>query len=375
MFEEFVKKYNLPGFRLVQIEDAFYHKPISSFDEISTLSKEIRENLKKEIDFFTLIEVRRLESKNSNTIKVLFERKVDGQKIETVLMRHKDGRNTVCVSSMVGCPVGCEFCATGKMGFGGNLTYREIVDQVLYFNRYLLAQKTPARVTNVVYMGMGEPLLNLVEVQKSIEILIDPKRFGISKRKITISTSGYIPQFKKLVEDGFAGRVAISLHAPNQELRAKIMPVAKLFPLDKLIGTMKWYMELRNKKVSYEYIMIFDINDKQEHARELAELLEGQRLAHVNLIPYNPIYVNSALKIAKEKGRLKELPTNKYTYKNFLRSSGNRIHAFKKILENAGISTTIRVTMGDDVDAACGQLADWENKKNTSKTIAKKKEN
>lgn len=368
MFQEFIKKYKLPKYRLRQIEEAFYQKPYKSFDEISTLPKDIRDKLSKEIKFSTLKEVKRLESGNSKTIKVLFERR-DGQKIETVLMRHDDGRNTVCTSCMVGCPVGCEFCATGKMGFGGNLSAQEIIDQILYFNRYLLGLKKPEKITNVVYMGMGEPLLNLPEVQKSIDAITDPDKLSLSKRRITISTSGYIPQFKKLIEDGFKGRVAISLHAPNQELREKIMPVAKLFPLDKLIGAMEWYMELRNKKISYEYIMIYDVNDKKEHAVELVELLKGQRLAHVNLIPYNPIYVSNALELAKEKGTFDKLPINKYSYKKFLRSSGNRIHNFAKILTDAGITTTIRVTMGDDVDAACGQLADWENKKNLEKTI------
>ncbi len=370
MFEEFFVKNNLPKFRLTQIIKAFYTEPISSFEDITTLPKDLREKLSSEIDFYSLKELKRLESESTGTVKVLFERKLDGQKIETVLMRHKDGRNTVCVSCMVGCPVGCEFCATGKMGFGGNLTSQEIVDQVLYFNRYLLSLPKPQKVTNVVYMGMGEPLLNLIEVQKSLDIIT--KKIEISKRKITISTSGYIPQFKKLVADGFSGRVAVSLHAPNQELREKIMPVAKLFPIDKLVETMRDYMMSQNKRVSYEYIMIDGVNDEPEHAQQLATLLRGQKLAHVNLIPYNPIYVNSALKIARDAGREAGLARNKYSYKNFLRSSRNRVHKFKDILLARGISTTIRVTMGDDVDAACGQLADWENKKNISKTISKK---
>lgn len=338
MIEEFAQKYKLPNYKLDQFYTLYYQKAVDSFDEISTWSKNERENLKKELEFSRIEQASKLISLNKDTVKVLFKLNREPKKrLETVLMRHKDGRNTVCVSCMVGCPVNCSFCATGKMGFQGNLTAEEIIDQIMYFQRMLKHENQ--RVTNVVYMGMGEPMLNLNEVEKSVRILIDPKKFGISQRRITVSTSGYIPQFQKYIADGFRTRMAISLHASNQEMRAKLMPVARQFPLDKLMESLDEYVKLTNKRISYEYVMLKDVNDSKQNARELAALLKG-RLAHVNLIPYNPI---------------KEA--------DFGRSSNNKIHEFSRILRNEGIQCTIRVTMGDDINAACGQLADRENEK------------
>ncbi len=343
MIEEFASKHNLASFRTKQFNEQFYKHGIESFDELSTWSKKDRDLLKNEIEFSSLDLDKEFISNDGNTIKVLFKRKIDGQRIETVLMKHDDGRNTVCVSCMVGCPVNCSFCATGKMGFGGNLTVQEIVDQVMHFQRKLL--KSNEKITNVVYMGMGEPMLNLENVQKSLSIFNDPAKLAMGSRRFTISTSGYIPQFKKLVEDGFRGRVAISLHAPNQELRAKMMPVAKIYSLDKLMEALDEYVELTNKRISYEYILIKNVNDQPEHARQLIDLL-GHRLSHVNLIPFNPIKEES-----------------------FERSSKDSIHNFANTLNEAGVNTTIRITMGEDVDAACGQLADRENQKHIKKRI------
>jgi len=338
VIQEFAKKHNLPKYRIDQFNQQFFQQAIESFDELSNWGKDLRDSLKEEVEFMVLEQDRVFESENKDTVKVLFKRK-DGQRIETVLMRHHNNRNTVCVSCMVGCPVNCSFCATGKMGFGGNLSAREIVDQVMFFQRRLVKQGK--KVTNVVYMGMGEPMLNLPEVQKSLEIFTDPSKLGMSSRRFTISTSGYIPQFRQLIKDGYRGKVAISLHAPNQELREELMPVAKLHPLGKLMKALDEYVELTNKRITYEYVMISDVNDQPKHAKQLAALLSG-RLAHVNLIPFNPI---------KEEV--------------YERSSGNSIQRFKRSLENVGIPVTIRATMGDDVDAACGQLADRENKHHT----------
>ena len=342
MIQEFAKKYNLPNFRIKQFDKAFYQNGIESFDELTTYPADLRERLKAEVDFSTLTLEKELVSAHKDTVKVLLKRS-DGQRIEAVLMKHKDGRNTVCVSCMVGCPVNCSFCATGKMGFGGSLSAREIIDQIVYFQRQLA--KNGERVSNVVFMGMGEPMLNLEQVQKAIDIITDPDKLGLGSRRITISTSGYIPQFKQLVEKGFRGRVAISLHAPNQELRAKLMPVAKIYPLDKLLEALDEYTALTNKRVSYEYVMIKNMNDKTEHAYELVKLF-GKRLAHINLIPYNPI---------------REV--------EYERSVRDQIDRFKDILTRGGVEATVRVTMGDDVNAACGQLADRENRKNTDKKI------
>lgn len=344
MINDFIEQNKLPRFRESQFDEFFYQKGIESFGGIKTWPKELKEKLSKEVEFMSLELDREFVSSANDTIKVLFKRKVDGQRIEAVLMKHSDGRNTVCVSCMVGCPVNCKFCATGKMGFGGNLSAKEIIDQVMYFQRMLA--KENQRVSNVVFMGMGEPMLNLPEVQKTIAILTDPKKLGLGQRRITVSTSGYIPQLKKLIDDGFRGRIAISLHAPNQELRQKMMPVAKLFSLDKLIATLDEYVELTNKRVTYEYIMIKNVNDTIDSARELVELFKD-RLHHINLIPYNPI---------KEE--------------DFERSPAENLREFTTILANGGINYTIRVTMGDDVNAACGQLADRENKRNVSKKIS-----
>lgn len=335
MIQEFATKHKLPKFRVDQFNQQFYQQAIESFDELSNWGKDLREKLKQEVEFMSLTEDKAFESERKDTVKVLFKRQ-GGQRIETVLMRHHDGRNTVCVSCMVGCPVNCSFCATGKMGFGGNLSAREVVDQVMYFQRKLAKQDE--KVTNVVFMGMGEPMLNLPEVQLALDIFTDPNKLAMSTRRFTISTSGYIPQFKQLIKDGYRGRIAISLHAPNQELREQLMPVAKLHPLGKLMKALDEYVELTNKRITYEYIMIKDVNDLPKHAHQLADLL-SHRLAHVNLIPFNTI---------KEEA--------------MERSSGNSINRFKQVLEKARIPVTIRATMGDDVDAACGQLVDRENK-------------
>lgn len=342
--KKFSEKYSLPHFRLKQFDQFMYKDFGESFDELTTWPKDLRDNLKEEVDFMTLDIEDQLVSKREDTVKVLFRRKKDGQRIETVLMRHKDGRNTICVSCMVGCPVNCSFCATGKMGFGGNLSSQEIVDQVLYFSRYL-KKKDGSKVTNIVYMGMGEPMLNLLNVQGSIDIFTDPEKYGMSNRRMTISTSGYIPQFKKLVKDGFRGRVAISLHAPNQKLREKMMPVAKLFKLDDLLETLDDYVEKTNKRVTYEYIMIKGVNDQKVHALELVDLFRN-RLAHINLIPYNPI--------------------REVEYK---KSGKDQTIWFSEFLNKHGVNNSIRYTMGADVDAACGQLADRANKKHVNKKI------
>ncbi|MFQ5492866.1 MAG: 23S rRNA (adenine(2503)-C(2))-methyltransferase RlmN [Candidatus Dojkabacteria bacterium] len=342
MITEFVKNNKLPAFREQQFNEAYFKQGINSVDELTTWPKELRQRLRHAFKFTTLGVETEFSSKNSNTIKTLFKRK-DGQRIETVLMRYKDGRNTVCVSCMVGCPVNCSFCATGKMGFGGNLSAREIVDQVMHFERRLM--KEGAHVTNVVFMGMGEPMLNILAVQEALHVMTDTDRLGLGKRRITISTSGYIPQLRQLIKDGFCGRLAISLHAPNQKLREKLMPVAKLFPLGQLLRTLDDFTELTNKRVSYEYVIIQGVNDKDEHARELGKLFK-RRLAHINLIPYNPI---------------REAP--------FKRSSKRQISVFKTILEDYGIPVSIRSIMGDDVNAACGQLADRANKAHESKRI------
>jgi len=331
MYKSFAAKHRLPGFRMNQLKAALFDEFITSYDGLTTWPKPLRELIRKEIPFATITPLTNIVSKDKGTEKVLFERISDKQVFEAVLMRHKDGRNTVCVSCMIGCPVGCVFCATGKMGFISNLSAREIVDQVLYFARRLHAENQ--HVTNVVYMGMGEPLINLLPVMESVRTLSDPEQLGLGTRRITISTSGITPALRTLISSGYKGRLALSLHAPTQKQREQIMPVAKRFPLDELVAVLKNHAERTQLRISFEYILIDGVNDRPEDARTLARLL-GKHLVHVNLIPYNPVAGQS-----------------------LRRSTPRNISAFAAILAELGTPYTIRVTMGDDIKAACGQLA------------------
>lgn len=334
MIDVFAKENRLQAFRIKQFNLAYYQDYISSFDELTTWPKELREKLKKTIPFSTITGIKEIESTDHGTRKVLFKRNSDGKLFESVLMRHQDGRNTVCVSCMIGCPVGCKFCATGKMKFVGNLTAKEIIDQVLYFARILKPQKQT--ITNIVFMGMGEPLLNLEEVMKAIKILNSQEFMGFGIRRITISTSGITPKIFELMKLGYKGRLALSLHAPEQKLRESLMPIAKKYQLPELIRAVKAFATRTQLRVSYEYILIDGINDFPKHAQMLADLIgeKDNELIHVNLIPYNPVIGAS-----------------------FKRSPLKSVYAFAQILNNNKIPNTIRVTMGDDIKAACGQLA------------------
>ncbi len=331
MIENFVHIHSLPSYRVKQFNVAYYQELIGSYDDLLTWPKDLRLQLQKALRFTSLREIKRAVSLHHDTEKILFERISDNKRFETVLMRHADGRNTVCVSCMIGCPVGCIFCATGRMGFQGNLTAEEIVDQVLFFSRVLKKEKQT--VTNIVFMGMGEPLLNLNNVLDAISIFTDPKKMGMSERRITVSTSGHTDNLKKLLVHGYAGRLALSLHAPNQKLREQLMPIAKKFPLDDLLGVLQSHAEKTNKRVSFEYTLINGVNDTRKNAEELASLLR-HRLTHVNLIPFNPI-LGLSLK----------------------RSTVEAIQNFSRVLTNKHVHHTVRVTMGDDIAAACGQLA------------------
>jgi 23S rRNA (adenine2503-C2)-methyltransferase len=329
MFEEFVEKYKLPSYRLNQINKHFYQEPHTSFEEFESLPFPIREKLNSE---FSYISIKAKDViKGKNVTKALFLKKGSKVPFETVLIKNSDKRNTLCVSSMIGCPLGCRFCATGRMGFVDYLTDREIIDQVLFFQRQL--QKNNQNIDNVVFMGMGEPLLNLENVVKAYEVMTSPEKIGLGKRKITISTVGIIDQIEKLKNSTFKGKLAISLHASNQNLRELLIPIAKTNRLSMLMQTLDLYTKKNNKRISYEYILLEKINDDKFHALELAKLLEG-RLAHVNLIAYNQVAG--------------------FNYKT---PSKNRIIFFQQILQKHNISTTIRASLGRDLLGACGQLA------------------
>jgi 23S rRNA (adenine2503-C2)-methyltransferase len=324
-------------FRYAQIENAIYKNFITDFSLIETLPKDIREILNQNCYFTSLRVHSETTSADGQTTKFLFKTH-DDKMIEAVIMRHLSGRNTLCVSSQAGCPMACVFCATGKLGLIRNLTFSEIVEQVMHAASVLNTEGK--RLRNIVYMGMGEPFLNYENLKRSIQVVGTQKKLDISMRRITVSTCGIIPGINQLAEDFPQVSLAVSLHAPNDVARGRIMPVENTYPIDKLMECLDQYVAKTNKRVFYEYIMISGITDRVEYARELAELLKD-RMAHVNFIPYNP-----------GEGIMGEgmLPTSKLL-----------IAKFQKELEKAGVPSTVRHTMGDDIDAACGQLALKEN--------------
>ncbi|MDD5213673.1 MAG: 23S rRNA (adenine(2503)-C(2))-methyltransferase RlmN [Candidatus Gracilibacteria bacterium] len=331
--KEFIKEIKEQPFRYAQIENAIYKNNVVDFDEITTISKPIREMLKKEF-FYSSLEIDHIVTgENGQTTKILFKTK-DGYFVEAVIMRHLTGRNTLCVSCQVGCPMACSFCATGKLGLKRNLESYEILDQIMEAVNILTKEGKILR--NVVYMGMGEPMLNYENVKKSIDIATNQKKLNLANRRVTISTCGIVPGIKKFTIDFPQTSLAISLHAPDDEVRKQIMPVDNTYPLSELMKSLDEYTAVTNKRVFYEYIMIQGVNDDLSMAYKLAELLKG-KLAHVNFIPYNPGEGVSS--------------------DGYKPTSRIMIEKFQKILEKAGVVSTIRATMGDDIDAACGQLA------------------
>jgi len=314
-----------PRYRVKQIYQAIFGNLIDGWSKISNLPLDLRQQLDENSDLKIKAEV--LEASDRSTLKALITL-TDGLKIETVLLQHNDGRNTVCVSSQVGCGLACQFCATGQMGFKRDLKTFEIVEQVLFFDRHL--KKENKKVTNIVFMGMGEPFLNYDSVLSAIRIFNNKEYFNIGARKISISTSGVIPGIKKLATEDLQVNLAISLHAPNDKLRSKLMPINKQYPLEKLMKAIDDYVKKTSRQVMFEYLMIKGINDSPSLARELAQLVKS-KLYVVNLISYNP--------------------TGK-----FEASGGTTISAFKKELEKNGINVTQRYNFGRDIDASCGQL-------------------
>ncbi|MDD2486879.1 MAG: 23S rRNA (adenine(2503)-C(2))-methyltransferase RlmN [Candidatus Gracilibacteria bacterium] len=327
-------------FRYSQIENAIYKNYIADYDDISTISNASKEILKKNFFYCSLELKSEVTSENGQTTKLLFKT-VDGKFIESVIMRHLGGRNTLCVSCQAGCPMGCSFCATGKLGFQRNLEFYEIVEQIMYASALL--NKEQKNLRNIVYMGMGEPFLNYENVKKSIDIACKQKKLDFSNRRVTISTCGIVPGIKRFAVDFPQTSLAISLHAPTDELRKKIMPVSFTYPLDLLMKSLDEYTDMTNKRVFYEYIMIAGVNDSLKEAKELAELLRG-KLAHVNFIPYNS--------------------GEGITGSDYKPTAKRRIEEFQNMLNDVGVASTIRHTMGDDIDAACGQLALKNNEEN-----------
>ena len=321
--EEVLKKE--PPYRLKQIKRALFFDLVLSWDEATTLPLKLKRGLNQQCPIRTRAKI--VSSRSGQTVKVAIAL-ADGLEIESVLMQHKDRRNTVCVSSQVGCPLACTFCLTGQRGFKRDLSCFEIVEQVLFFARYL--KKLEAKITNIVFMGMGEPFLNYENVIRAIKMLNDPEGFNFGARRISISTVGIVEGIRKLSQEHLEVNLAISLHAPNDRLREKLMPINKKYPLHEILKAVDEYLKKTNRRVMFEYIMIKNINDSDPCAYELAELLRG-KLCFVNLISYNP--------------------TGK-----FVASSSRKIGRFKKILEKEGIAVTQRFRFGKDIKAACGQL-------------------
>jgi len=311
-------------FRAKQIVEWIYDKKAKDFSAMTNLSYLLREFLKNNFYYQFLEVIKENSSKESKTKKYLFKLP-DGNTIESVLLFYDD-RTTACISSQVGCALKCKFCATGKGGFIRNLTTGEIINQILSMEHY-----SKTKITHVVYMGMGEPLLNYDNVIKSIQILQKLKK--ISARRITVSTSGIAPKIKEFADLETQIRLAISLHAPNDKLRNSLMPINRKYPIVELFDSLIYYQRKTQRRITFEYIMIKGINDTEEEALELSKLIKDFKIkCNVNLIPLNP--VDETLK----------------------RSSPITIKKFMKILKDNGIETVVREEKGTEINGACGQL-------------------
>ena len=312
-----------PLFRLNQVKKALFQNLVGDWDEIKTLPKELRTKLAKSCS----LEINAKIFEDGDTKKALITL-FDNTKIETVLLSHIDNRNTICVSSQVGCPMKCSFCATGSMGFIRNLDKYEIIEQVLIFARLLKNKKQ--KISNIVFMGMGEPFLNYENVIDAIKILNGNNAFNIGARKISISTCGVVNGIEKLSEEKMQLNLAISLHAPNNELRNKLMPINKKYSIEKILESVDKYTQKTNRRVMFEYIMIKNVNDGENHAKELTKIMK-KPLYMVNIIKYN------------EAG-------------NFKPSDDKTIKKFMQVLYDNDIKLTLRHSFGQEIRAACGQL-------------------
>lgn len=325
--EAWVTQLGQPQFRAKQIYGWMYKKRATSIDDMTDLPTAFREELKLKAVLGTMKEVTRQVSKDG-TMKILLELH-DGSTVETVLMRHNYG-NSVCVSSQVGCRMGCNFCASTLGGLVRNLSAGEIVEQVMFYQRILDEEED--RVSSVVMMGSGEPLENYEPAMKFIDIICSSESLNIGARHITVSTSGLVPAIRRLADEKRQVTLAISLHSPYDELRSSMMPINRAWNIETLIDACKYYWEQTGRRLSFEYALIGDVNDDVKHAKSLADVL-GDLPCHVNLIPVN--YVPE---------------------RNYTRTPKEQIRAFQEELNRLGINATVRREMGHDISAACGQL-------------------
>lgn len=317
-----------PKYRLTQARQAVFTDLISDWDETTNLPIKLRQMLNKNC---SLVIDGKVKLGQKGQVQKALLKLADGAFVEAVLMKHATGRRTICVSCQVGCPLACAFCATGAQGFTRNLSAEEIVAQVLFFARLV----KPDKITNVVFMGMGEPMLNFEAVWKAVEII--NQDLGLASRHISISTAGIIEGIKKLATKSEQVNLAISLHAPNDNLRSQLMPINKQFSIKDVLSAVDKYIAKTNRKVMFEYVMIKGINDSDKCAEELARLM-NKPLYMVNLVVYNPTGV-------------------------FKPSLASRIKTFKEILAKAGVEVTQRHSFGGEISAACGQLSSHGNRK------------
>lgn len=336
---ELMASFGEPEFRASQVMGWLYGRLVNSFGEMTDLPQSLREKLEREAEISVLKPLEERASADGMTGKTLFGLS-DGETIESSYMVYAPAgenreRTTVCISSQVGCSAGCPFCATGKQGFSRNLTTGEIVGQVLHFMRRLGGDRTPGKrrpVTNVVFMGMGEPLANYDSVVKAVTLMNSKRGLAISARQITVSTSGLAPQLRRLASEKVRVELAVSLHAPNNKLRDFLVPINRRYPLEELLPACRYFFKQTGRRITFEYVLFRGLNDSPECARELAVLLRGLN-SHVNLIIGNPT------------GR-----------GEFRAVTPSQARAFQQVLTAGGINSTIREPRGVDIEAGCGEL-------------------
>ncbi len=329
-------------YRAAQIWDWLYKKRVVNFADMNNVSNECIELLTENFDIQTM-ELSVKQESEDGTIKFLFKMH-DGNLIETVLMKFSYGQS-VCVTTQVGCNIGCSFCASGLLKKSRDLTAGEIVEQIMKVQLHLDAKEQEERVSHIVVMGIGEPFDNYTNLMNFLRVVNDQKGLCIGARHITVSTSGNTHKIREFADENIQVNLAVSLHAPNNELRTSIMKINKAYPIEKLMDSIDYYLETTNRRITFEYILLNDVNDHVVEAQQLGKLLENKRhLSYVNLIPYNPV---------DEHGQ-------------YTRSKPEAIQAFYETLRKKGIHCGVRLEQGTDIDAACGQLRSKQIKKNAT---------
>ena len=333
-------------FRATQIWDWLYKKRVQSFEEMTKISKDFIAKLNENFCVNPLKQ-RIVQESKDGTVKYLFELP-DGMLIETVLMRQHYGLS-VCVTTQVGCNIGCTFCASGLIKKQRDLTAGEIVAQIMLVQKYFDDRGDGERVSHVVVMGIGEPFDNYDNVLRFLRTINNDNGLAIGARHITVSTSGLAPKIKEFANEGVQVNLAVSLHAPNNDLRSSIMRINRSFPLEKLFEAIEYYIQTTNRRVTFEYIMLNEVNDHPENAQELADLTKKiRKLSYINLIPYNPVSEHD----------------------QYSRSTKERVAAFYDVLKKNGVNCVVRQEHGTDIDAACGQLRSNTMKRDRQKAVA-----